>query len=110
MVIYGYARCSTEADPLTKGMLMMWGVFSELERDMISSRVRSGMKNAAAKGKRIGRPPVVAGRLPEVFWRRYALYRDGKLNVSDFARAMKCSRSTIYRYLKTAERESVPAP
>ena len=45
-------------DPMTKGMLMMWGVFAEMERDMISARVKSGMANAKAKGKKIGRPKV----------------------------------------------------
>ena len=34
------------------------GVFAEMERNMTSDRVRSGMKNARAKGKRIGRPEV----------------------------------------------------
>ena len=28
-----------EIDPLTKGMLMMWGVFAELEHDIIVQRV-----------------------------------------------------------------------
>ena len=27
-----------EIDPMTKGMLMMWGVFAEMERDIISQR------------------------------------------------------------------------
>jgi len=31
--------------------------FSELERSLIVERVRAGMRNARAKGKRIGRPP-----------------------------------------------------
>ena len=44
---------SENIDPMTKGMLMMWGVFSEMERDIISQRVKSGMKNAIAKGKRL---------------------------------------------------------
>jgi DNA invertase Pin-like site-specific DNA recombinase len=29
-------RRSEEIDPMTKGMLMMWGMFSEMERDIIS--------------------------------------------------------------------------
>jgi len=33
--------------------------FAEFERDCIRERVRAGMRNARAKGKRIGRPPVV---------------------------------------------------
>lgn len=33
--------------------------FAEFERDCIRERVQAGMRNARAKGKRIGRPPVV---------------------------------------------------
>ena len=48
--------CSKELDPMTEGMLKMMGVFSELERNIISQRVKSGMQNALYKGKNIGRP------------------------------------------------------
>ena len=40
--------CSKELDPMTEGMLKMMGVFSELERNIISQRVKSGMENAKA--------------------------------------------------------------
>lgn len=33
--------------------------FAEFERDCIRERVKAGLRNARAKGKRIGRPPVV---------------------------------------------------
>ena len=48
--------CTKELDPMTEGMLKMMGVFSELERNIISQRVKSGMQNAKAKGVTIGRP------------------------------------------------------
>ena len=48
-----------EMDPMTEGMVKMWGVFAEMERNIISQRVKSGMKNAMAKGKRIGRPKTI---------------------------------------------------
>ena len=41
--------CTKELDPMTEGMLKMMGVFSELERNMISQRVKSGMENASIK-------------------------------------------------------------
>ena len=88
-----------DLDPMTKGMLMMWGVFSEMERDIISQRVKSGMKNAAAKGKRLGRPKTTVDTLPDKFWKYYKLYKDGEITVSDFARLMGCSRTTVYKYM-----------
>ena len=46
---------------------MMWGVFAELEHDIIVQRVKSGMRNAIAKGKKIGRPKVTADNIPQSF-------------------------------------------
>ena len=64
--------CTTEElDPMTKGMLMMWGVFSEMERDIISNRVKSGMANAREKGSRIGRPEITIDTIPASFWKRF---------------------------------------
>lgn len=59
--------CSKELDPMTEGMLKMMGVFSELERNIISQRVKSGMENAKAKGKAIGRPSTTAEDIPSIF-------------------------------------------
>ena len=94
---------SENTDPMTKGMLMMWGVFSEMERDIISQRVRSGMKNAVAKGKQIGRPKTTVDTLPDKFWKYYKLYENGEITVSECARLMDCSRTTIYKYMDMAE-------
>lgn len=94
---------SEDIDPMTKGMLMMWGVFSEMERDIISQRVKSGMKNAAAKGKKIGRPKTTTETLPDKFWKYYNLYKEDKITVSEYARLMDCSRTTIYKYMDMVE-------
>ena len=90
---------SAEVDPMTKGMLLMWGVFSEMERDIISQRVRSGMKNAAAKGKQIGRPKTTVDTLPDKFWKYARMYDRKEISITEFARLMGCSRTTIYKYM-----------
>lgn len=94
---------SADIDPMTKGMLMMWSVFSEMERDIISQRVKSGMKNAAAKGKQIGRPKTTVDTLPDKFWKYYKLYENGEITISEFSRLMGCSRTTIYKYREMAK-------
>ena len=43
-------------DPMTEAFLQIAGVFSQLELSMIRERVRSGVENARAKGKQLGRP------------------------------------------------------
>lgn len=98
------ADCRSEAiDPMTKGMLMMWGVFSEMERDIISERVKSGMRNARAKGKRIGRPRTNRKSLPDKFWKYYQMYKNGDISISECARLMQCSRTTVYKYINVAD-------
>lgn len=92
-----------EIDPMTKGMLMMWGVFAEMERDIISQRVKSGMENARAKGKRIGRPVVTADNLPVKFLQYYPMYKRGDLTITDFAGILHCSRTTLYKYINLYE-------
>lgn len=92
-----------EIDPLTKGMLMMWGVFAELEHDIIVQRVKSGLANARAKGKIIGRPKTTEDNIPTVFYKYYPMYKNGKINLSEFARLCEMTRASIYKYLKIVE-------
>lgn len=87
------------ADPMTEAFLQMAGVFGQLELAMIRARVKSGMANARAKGKQIGRPQVTADTIPAIFYRHYPAYRSGQLNVSEFARVCDMSRTTIYKYI-----------
>lgn len=94
-----------EMDPMTEGMVKMWGVFAEMERNIISQRVKSGMKNAVAKGKKLGRPKVTKDNLPDKFWKYYSLYKKNDLNITDFAKVMDASRTTIYNYILLAEED-----
>lgn len=97
--------CRTdEIDPMTKGMLMMWGVFSEMESDIISARVKSGMANAKAKGKQIGRPRVTKDNLPMSFLKYYPMYVSGEITVAEFSRLAEVSRKSIYKYIEIAEK------
>lgn len=90
-------------DSMTEGMVKMWSVFAEMERNIISQRVKSDMKNAAAKGKQIGRPETTKDSLPDKFWKYYQMYKSGDINISEMARIMNCSRASVYKYLKIAE-------
>ena len=88
-----------QADPMSEAFLQMAGVFSQLELAMIRSRVRSGMANARAKGKQIGRPQVTVENIPATFLRHYPAYKNGQLNVSELARVCDLSRTTVYKYI-----------
>ena len=74
---------SGHADPMTEAFLQMAGVFGQLELAMIRARVRSGMANAKAKGKRIGRPKITTDSIPPVFYRHYPAFQSGQLNICE---------------------------
>ena len=73
------------------------------EPAVIRSRVRSGMANARAKGKQIGRPQITVDNLPSGFLRHYPAYKSGHLNISELARVCDLSRTTIYKYIDLLE-------
>ena len=91
------------ADPMSEAFLQMAGVFSQLELAMIRERVRSGMANAKAKGKQIGRPRFTVEDIPANFIRHYPTYKKGQLNVSELARVCDLSRTTVYKYIGLLE-------
>ncbi len=87
-------------DPMTEAFLTMAGVFSQLELSMIRERVNSGMENAKAKGKQIGRPTLTKDSLPDAFYRKLPLYNGKQINKMEFARLIGVSRPTLDKYLK----------
>ena len=87
-------------DPMSQAFIQMSGVFAELELSMIRARVKSGMENAKARGKPIGRPQTTKEDIPAIFFRHYPAYLSGQMNLSEFARVCRLSRPTVYKYLR----------
>lgn len=94
-----------KADPMGEAFLQMAGVFRQLELAMIRSRVRSGMANAKAKGKQIGRPQVTADSIPAIFLRHYPAFKKGQLNISELAKVCDLSRMTFYKDLSLLDKK-----
>ncbi|WP_232688573.1 recombinase family protein [Halobacterium zhouii] len=46
-----------ETDPMQKAFLQLMGVFAEMEASMTRERIKSGIRQAKADGKNVGRPP-----------------------------------------------------
>ena len=107
LVIGGFiVDCSKgELDAMTDGMLKMMGVFAEMERNMISERVKSGMANAVAKGKVVGRPTTTIENLPNHFIKYYPKYRDKQINKAELSRLCGVSRQSVYKYIQIFERK-----
>lgn len=88
------------ATPLGQAMFTIIGAMAQLERDIIRERVKAGLERAKARGIRLGRP-----RVPVVTEDLVALHDQG-LSVGEMARRLRCSRSTVRRYLPTALRHA----
>ena len=89
-----------EIDPMSQAFIQMSAVFAELELSIIRARVKSGMANAKAKGKSVGRPLTTKDDIPAIFYKHYPAFMSKQMNVSEFARVCGLSRPTIYKYLK----------
>lgn len=91
---------SGEIDPMSQAFIQMSAVFAELELSIIRARVKSGIANAKAKGKKVGRPYLTKDDIPASFMKHYPALVEGKMNVSELARVCGISRPTVYKYVK----------
>ena len=94
-----------ELDPMTKAFLQMSGVFCELEREMTRARVKSGVANAKANGKRVGRPELTVKHVKEnkKFMECYRLWQQGYLKKTEIRKLTSLSRTTIDVYIRALE-------
>lgn len=94
-------------DPMTAAFLQITGVFAELERNIISERTKSGIRNAAAKGKKIGRPALTADNIFRFnrVGEYYIRYGNGELDKKFISQLLGISRPTLYAYFGYIERE-----
>lgn len=94
-----------EMDPMTKAFIQMSGVFAELEKDIISQRVKSGVANAQANGKRVGRPELTVKHVKEnkKFMECYRLWQQGYLKKTEIRKLTSLSRTTIDKYIQALE-------
>jgi len=77
--------------PLGQALFTIVSAVAQLERDLIRERVRAGLRNARAKGKRFGRRRV------EVDPERVAALRSKGLSWSQVCQRLKLSKGTAQR-------------
>ena len=77
--------------PTGKMVFTVLGAVAELERSLIAERVRAGLRNAKAKGKRLGRPRVVVDTA------RIASLRASGASWPQIARELGVSVGTVYQ-------------
>lgn len=94
-----------DVDPMTICMIQIMSCFGQLERDLISARVKSGLENARRKGKILGRKPVEYRNIPLQVRKMYNIYKKGEMNKTNYAKACGIARPTLDRYIKIIEKE-----
>jgi DNA invertase Pin-like site-specific DNA recombinase len=78
------------ATPAGRMVFTVLGAVAELERSLIAERVRAGLRNARAKGKRLGRPRVAVDAA------RVTRLRASGLSWPNIARELGVSVGTVY--------------
>ena len=83
--------------PVGKLVFTILGAVAEMERELIRERIRAGVRNARAKGKRLGRPRAGVDST------RIAALRSQGHTLRQIATELNCSHSLVHKSL------SVPA-
>jgi DNA invertase Pin-like site-specific DNA recombinase len=95
--------------PTGRMVFTVLGAVAELERSLIVERVRAGMRNARAKGKRIGRPPLTF--LSEETRQAIALAcRHGEGSLRQLAARFGTSVGTVQRCLRAYQTGAPESP
>ncbi len=81
--------------PTGRMIFTVLGAVAELERSLIAERVRAGLRNARAKGKRLGRPPRVVDRA------RIARLRRSGTSWAAIGRQLGVGEGTVRRAAQT---------
>jgi len=82
--------------PAGKLVFTVLGAVAELERSLIAERVKAGLRNARAKGKRLGRPRKALDA------RRIATLRARGFGWKRISRELGCGVSTVLRFAQEA--------
>ena len=98
-----YTQSIDTTTPMGRLFYHVIGSFAEFEREMIVERVRSGLANARAKGKSLGRPKDRSAEL------RIIGLRDQGLSLRDIAHREKRSASGVLQILRRATRLEAPS-
>jgi DNA invertase Pin-like site-specific DNA recombinase len=87
--------------PTGKMIFTVLGAVAELERSLIVERVRAGLRNARAKGKKLGRPRVTVDTA------RITRLREQGRTIREIADELGYSRSLVHKTLANGESSGV---
>lgn len=104
-------RIHGEQDIQTKVMVAMFGLFAEIERDLISQRTKQGLAAAREKGKLLGRPKGSLGKSKLDGKEEEIQTLLGKgVSMTSLAKIMDVSRTALYSFIKNRNLVPTCAP
>jgi DNA invertase Pin-like site-specific DNA recombinase len=94
--------------PAGKLVFTVLGAVAELERSLIVERVRAGMRNARARGKQIGRPPLtlLSGDMRRSI---YEVHKAGGATLRQLAARFSTSIGSVQRSIRAYQKASEEA-
>ena len=89
--------------PMGRMFITLVGSIAELERSLITERIRAGMRRARLEGQRLGRAPLDIDRA--------ALVRDrlAGMSLTNAAKKYGVSRASVVRFVREARRRQMVA-
>jgi DNA invertase Pin-like site-specific DNA recombinase len=89
---------TTEDNPMSDFLLTVMGALGQMERQMITQRIREGVKIAQSQGVQFGRPKANKNKVAYAI----KLYNEGTYSTKEICDITGVSKATLYRKLKEA--------
>lgn len=91
-----------QQDIQSKVMITMFGLFADIEKDLISIRTKQALAGVKASGKELGRPKGSLGKSKLDGKEREIMdLLDKKVSISSIAKIMSVSRNAVYKFIKS---------
>ncbi len=95
-------RFEGKQDIQTKVMIALFGLFAEVERDLISQRTQEGLAAARAKGRLLGRPKGALGKSKlDGKEEEIRLLLEKTVSKTSIAKIVGVSRTALHHFIRT---------
>jgi len=97
-------RFEGKQDIQTKVMIALFGLFAEVERDLISQRTKEGLAAARAKGRLLGRPKGALGKSKlDGKEEEIRMLLEKTVSKASIAKIVGVSRTALHHFIRTRE-------
>jgi DNA invertase Pin-like site-specific DNA recombinase len=95
-------RFEGKQDMQTKVMITLFGLFAEVERDLISQRTKEGLAAARARGRLLGRPKGALGRSKlDGKEEEIRILLEKTVSKASIAKIVGVSRTALHHFIRT---------